>query len=88
MKRLVQRSLVYYIPLLADCKFRNRLHLESDIEVTNESIWNYKNSHNVRHRSEVKLQQAAKLIDFDVFFFQGKATWKRQHHPKAEINAE
>ena len=30
---------------------------------------------------EAELRQAAKLIDFDVFLFQGKATWKRRHHP-------
>ena len=39
-----KRPLVYYIPLLADYKCRNRLDPASDIEVPNESAWSCKNS--------------------------------------------
>ena len=37
-------TLVYYITLFADYKFRNRLHQASDIGVPNESAWDCKNS--------------------------------------------
>ena len=43
--------LFYYIPLFADCKFRNRLHPAFDIGVPNESALSYKNSHNAAPRS-------------------------------------
>ena len=43
--------LFYYIPLFADYKFWNRLDLESDIGVPNESAWSCKSSHNAAPRS-------------------------------------
>ena len=39
-----RHCLHYYIPLLADYKFPNRLHPVSDIGVLNESAWSCKNS--------------------------------------------
>ena len=51
LKGLMQRFLIYYIPLFADCKFRNRLHPASGIGVPDEVVRSCKSSHNTAPRS-------------------------------------
>ena len=60
--------MVYYIPLFADCKFRNRLHPASDIGVPNESAWSCENSQNAA--PEAELRQADIPFNFDILIFQ------------------
>ena len=43
----------YYIPLLVDCKFPNRLQPLSDTGALNGAAWGVKNSHNAEHRNGV-----------------------------------